>query len=254
MDWVARTLQQAGCRVATYGVPQWTDFDSPARAVEGADGVVLPVVPDGTLPLPDGALPLTDLWPMLRPGTLVFGGKLPAAFPGRLRAMDYCASETVAVQNAVPTSEGAIQIAMERLPVTLHGSPVLVIGFGRIGKVLARQLRGLGAKVTVAARKAADRALAEAMGYRSDETGVYGSGLDYVCIFNTVPAPVLSGAQLVRTGPDCLLLDLASGAGGVDFDACRTLGRQSIHALSLPGKAAPAAAGEIIGKFVLNAL
>lgn len=51
------------------------------------------------------------------------------------------------IMNAVPTAEGAIQIAMEQTDVTLHGLPVLVIGHGRIGSLLARRLAALGAKV-----------------------------------------------------------------------------------------------------------
>ena len=78
---------------------------------------------------------------------------------------DYFAREELAVANAVPTSEGAIQIAMEELPITLHGARVLVIGFGRLGKVLSGQLKGLGALVSVAARSCTDLAWAQTCGY-----------------------------------------------------------------------------------------
>ena len=38
------------------------------------------------------------------------------------------------VANAVPTAEGAVQVAMEELPFTLHSARVLILGFGRVGE------------------------------------------------------------------------------------------------------------------------
>lgn len=120
------------------------------------------------LPLPaaDGTVlhsPLSQFHPSLRqvfdalaPGQLVLAGM---ADPG-LKALaqehgvcllDYFTREELAVANAVPTAEGAIQIAMEQLPITLHGAQVLVLGFGRIGQATALRLAALGAEVTVAA-------------------------------------------------------------------------------------------------------
>ena len=55
------------------------------------------------------------------------------------------------IANAVPTAEGAVQLAMEELPITLHGARVLVVGFGRVGKLTAHRFRALGARVSVAA-------------------------------------------------------------------------------------------------------
>lgn len=42
--------------------------------------------------------------------------------------------------------------------------------------------------------------------------------------------------------------------GGVDFSAARRAPRKAIHALSLPGKVAPATAGEAVAETVLNLL
>ena len=71
----------------------------------------------------------------------------------------------------MPTAEGAIQLAMEELPITLHGARVLVIGYGRLGRVLADRLAGLKARVSVAARRYADLAWAENCGYGVEHTG-----------------------------------------------------------------------------------
>jgi dipicolinate synthase subunit A len=50
--------------------------------------------------------------------------------------IDLLQREEMAILNAIPTAEGAIQIAMEELPITLHNSNVLLLGYGRLGKIL----------------------------------------------------------------------------------------------------------------------
>ncbi len=149
--------------------------------------------------------------------------------------------------NALPTAEGAIQIAMEELPITLHDARVLVVGFGRLGRALAPRLRGLGARVWVSARRYEQRAAAESMGLGSE-------GLDhlpdwlcsYDLVFNTVPAPVLGVEELAALKERALVIDLASRPGGVDMDAAAALGVRVIWALSLPGKVAPVTSGRYI--------
>ena len=50
------------------------------------------------------------------------------------------------------------------------------------------------------------------------------------------------------------MIDLASKPGGIDFDAARELGVNTIWALSLPGKVAPISAGQIICDTIHNIL
>jgi dipicolinate synthase subunit A len=189
----------------------------------------------------------------------VFGGKLePQA--ARLEqfgvpAIDYLCLEEMAAANAVPTAEGAIQLAMQELPVTIQGSDCLVIGWGRIGKVLSAKLAALGARVTVSARREQDVALLRALGYRADVTARFYRGLGgYDLIVNTVPAGVLGRRELEQIRHDCVVIDLASKPGGVDWDAASQLNRTVIWALSLPGKVAPVSAGRIIRDAILSYL
>lgn len=147
------------------------------------------------------------------------------------------------IANAVPTAEGAIQIAMEQTDVTLHGTQALVIGHGRIGSVLSRKLAALGARVTVSARSCRDMALIEAAGLESADTRRLTDVLDrFPLVFNTVPAAVLGAAELAKLPRGALVIDLASQPGGVDLAASVPPGLRIIHALSLPGKVAPVTA------------
>ena len=142
---------------------------------------------------------------------------------------------------------------MEELPVTLHGLPVLVIGAGRIGTALAPRLRGLGAHVTVSARRYDDFARIRSGGYHYLDTRRLAGQLHaFPLVINTVPSPVLMRRVLADCAPDTLVIDLASGKGGVADDAgdlCRV-----IHALSLPGRVAPRSAAAAIYDTVCHML
>ena len=167
--------------------------------------------------------------------------------------IDILEREEMAVLNAIPTAEGAIQIAMEELPITLHNSNALILGFGRIGKILAKMLQGLGTNVYVEARKYSDIAWINSYGYQPVPLGELKSflpGMDVV--FNTIPHVVLDAEMLKAIQPEGLIIDLASKPGGVDFESAKSLGKKAIWALSLPGKVAPVTAAKFIKDTVYN--
>lgn len=268
---LAQLLAEDGHRVHTYALE---DGAVPApgltaepglSGVEQADCVVLPlpVSSGGRLlnaPLSRLSPPITEVLAPLSPGQMLCGGRVDpvtaalAAERG-LTIRDYFAREELAVANAVPTAEGAVQIAMEQLPITIHGARVLVVGFGRVGRALAQRLAALGAKVTVAARRYESLAWAQASGYGAEQTGQLAGWLcGYDLVVNTVPTLVLGEAELADLKPDCLVLDLASKPGGVDLEAAGRLGRTVIWALSLPGKVAPVTAGSAIKNTIYHML
>ena len=152
---------------------------------------------------------------------------------------DYFLREELTVANAAATAEGAIQVAMERLDETLLGMECLVVGFGRIGKLLCHRLHGLGARVSAAARRPADLAWIRAYGWRALETGKLDGALSgFGAVFNTVPSPVLGRALLEQLPAGCLCVDLAS-VHGIDLAAAESLGLPNVWARSLPGRKPP---------------
>ena len=201
---------------------------------------------------------IQDFVSALEKDAIVTGGKLSAALKCALeekgvRYADYLEREEFAVLNAVPTAEGAIEIAMRQMPRTLNKMKCLIVGFGRIGKVLAKMLSGIGADVTCSARKYSDLAWIKAYGYTPVQTGDIAEDVyEYPLIFNTVPHMIFDKSMLKMVRGDALIIDLASKPGGVDFDAAKKLGINVIWALSLPGKASPESAGEIIADTVMN--
>lgn len=164
------------------------------------------------------------------------------------RLIEIANIEDLAILNSVPSAEGALQMAMEESDITIHGSQSLVLGYGRCGKTLAACLAGLGSHVMVAARAAADLARIRVNGYAPvaflNLMEVIGKA-DF--IFNTVPALVLTRQLLQPTKPTVVIIDIASGLGGVDYAAAQRLGRKALLAPSLPGKVAPRTAGLILG-------
>ncbi len=193
-------------------------------------------------------------------GQVLFAGRVSEEIAAKadrmgVRLTDYLDREEFSIYNAIPTAEGAIQIAMEELPITLHGSNCLITGFGRISKVLAHMLEGLGARVTIAARKYSDAAWIKTYGYRYipiPELGKEAAQSDV--IFNTAPALLIDRDILKSLRRDSLVIDLASKPGGVNFEAAGRLGVKTIWALSLPGKVAPLTSGEIIATTIINIL
>ena len=209
-------------------------------------------------PLFHGCIPLEQVFDKLSSDQVVVGGLFSRQLKQRfssvgVKAWDYFDREELAIRNAVPTAEGAIAIAMDETPFTIHGSNCLVAGNGRIGRVLAKMLYGIGAQVTVSARKYEDVAWIETNSYHSLRTNeIAESAEQFDIIFNTIPHPVINGEVLRRVKKDCLIIDLASKPGGVDFECAKTLGLNTIWALSLPGVVAPRTAGIIIKDTIMN--
>lgn len=193
-----------------------------------------------------------DLMNELLPNTLILLGKADPFFieEAALKSIQYydiLTDETFSVLNAIPSAEGAIQRAMEITDITIHNAKVLVLGFGRIGKTLARMLKGIGALVTVEARKSTDLAWIHESGYK----GIHLMDLDKVLpyqdiIFNTVPHMILNKERLKKVDSKAVIIDLASSPGGVDFAAANELGITAGLHLGLPGIVAPRTAARII--------
>ena len=233
--------------------------------IRKADCVILPLPAcqePGVLsaPFSPDPQPLAPILDLLSPSQFICGGRLDPqllsmAQERGLTVRDYFAREELAVANAVPTAEGALQVAMEHLPITIHGARVLVIGFGRVGRLTAQRFAALGAKVSVAARKYEQLAWAQAMGFGTEHLAQLAGWLcSYQLVINTVPARVLGRRELEDLRRDCLVLDLASKPGGVDLAAAGELGLTVIWALSLPGKVAPVTAGAAIKTTIYNML
>lgn len=219
LEYAARHLEQWS----------WTPVNAPSSAVTH---VLLPVPcrlhPD-TLATILSPLPET---------VTVLGGFLDSVPTGRA-CINLLEDEDYQAENAMITAYCALRLGADALPVTWNDCPVLILGWGRIGKCLSYLLQRLGANVTIAARKESDLALARAFAY---EAMTFREAEDqttrFRAVFNTVPAPVLRCPATA----DCAFIELASKPG-MDGPAI-------IDGRGLPGKMTPESAGALIARTV----
>lgn len=255
-----------------------------AFALSGAEGLSGDVIVSGdsseaafsdvtVLPLPCGnkagnlnapfdgcKTPLLQLASQLEHGSVLMGGMIPpevknAVLKRGVSVYDYFDREEFAVRNASLTAEAAVALALEAVNESISKMSVLILGHGRIGRLLGGMLKALDADVTVAARRYSDLAWIRSEGNRPIEfSRLDGEIGRFKVILSTVPAPVLGKERLVLVDKNAVLIDLASMPGSIDFDAAESLGIRAERALGLPGKFAPKTAGEIVKETVLNIL
>ena len=252
---LARLLELDGHQVSTYGLQRWKAPNPVGlETVLETEIVILPLPlcrGEGVLNCEEGPVPTMELFRRLRPGQRVLAGQVQPeqrreALACGIVPEDYFLREELTVANAAATAEAAIQVAMEHLDRSLLGMECLVLGYGRIGKLLSHRLRGLGAGVTVTARKPEDLAWIRAYGLRAMKTSELDGKLSaFGTVFNTVPSLVLKEALLSQLPERCLCVDLASGPG-IDFAAAEEMGLSCVWARSLPGRLLPCTAAEVI--------
>lgn len=237
--------------------------DTLEEAINGSDVVIGPIPCSNdnefiNAPFCSGKILIHDVFKFMNKNQLFIAGRISERIVHLAQVcnvynVDMLEREEMAVLNAIPTAEGAIQLALEEMPITLHNSNVLILGYGRIGKILAKMLHGIGANVFVEARKYADAAWIKSYGYiHVSLTELAQTVKNMNVIFNTIPSVILNNDVLKNFNPECLIIDLASKPGGVDFDKAKELGLRAIWALSLPGKVAPVTAAEFIKDTVFN--
>lgn len=187
-----------------------------------------------------GGETLSRILAQLPENITIIGGNLDCDALKGYRVIDLLKDPYYLASNAAITAHCALKILLQKLPVCLENVRVLIIGWGRIGKCLAALLRSLGARVTVSARKPADRAMLEALGYETDAVPPAPDG--YRAVFNTAPEKILAEEDTNMFPQDCLMIDLASKQG--------LYGENVMIARALPGKDAPESSGKLIASTV----
>jgi len=257
---LVRLLRSDEYEVLASGLGYWLEEEMPLEEAAATDVVILPLPlcrEAGYLNCRGERLAIREVFDLLRPEQLILAGQVKPEQQRQaerlgLRMVDYFCREELTVANAAATAEAAIQTAMEQLDRTLWGAHCLVLGFGRIGKLLAHRLHGLGANVTVAARSPEAKAWIRAYGYQEMNINTFDEDLGkYRVVFNTVPAEVMGERESEQLRKDCLCVDLAS-IPGIDQRALDRLERPYVWARFLPGRMVPGTAAEIIRDTTYN--
>jgi len=278
--YMAPILLREGCRVLSFGT--WTpaqekekeqgpnrkpDATEPKSATSLKEalsdaGTIICGIPferDGLLNC-EGRLriPIAELQRRLRKKQKIFGGVLPEEFRRHceersIDCHDFMKDEPLTLFNAVATAEGAILEALSHKDTLLHQSRCLILGFGRCGSLIADRLGGLRAEVFVTTENPAELALAETKGYQTfplRELAKYVARFDY--LFNTIPACYLGENCLPQMRRESLIIDIASGRTGVDYELAKDLSLHALFCPGLPGKYAARSCAERLVKYVLE--
>lgn len=270
---LAKMLAKDGNKIYTYGLEKAEELkdieniifcDKLSKTVQETEIVIGPIPfssngKDINAPFSEKSISIRDLMHIINAKILIAGSISPEIYDlandEYIEIIDIMKREELAVLNTISTAEGAIEIAISNTNKIIHGSEVLILGFGRIGKVLARKMAGLSSIVTCAARKDEDLAWIKAYGHKATNINSLGENLcKYDIIINTVPHLILMQERLQYVHEDCLLIDLASNPGGIDKKVAKERKLKLIWALALPGKVAPVTTAEFIKDTIYNVL
>lgn len=174
----------------------------------------------------------------------------PVASKPTDRALAYMRDECFVLANAYLTAESAVSLAISSSDDTLINSSILITGYGRIAKALARMLSVYTHDITICARSDKQRVLASSNGYKAVDMSHLADSSSYDFVFNTIPHPVFNDKELAAMNKECIVFDLASFPGGVDKHSAKARGIRLVEARGLPGKYSPRAAGLIIANTV----
>lgn len=266
---LAQMLENEGRKVYTYGVDKFEieygiRCNSLEEAINASDIIVAPIPLSSNkvtinAPFSGSEIAISSLIEKMDNKIFIAGAirqEIYKEFENKnVKIVDILKREELSVLNAISTAEGAIKIAIEETETTIHGSNVLILGFGRIGKVLANNLQGMKANVVCEARKNSDLAWIKAYGYKPLPLENLNEHLnEFDIIINTIPFTVLDKSNLYKVSKDALIIDLASNPGGVDRQEVKKQNIKFVWALSLPGKVAPVTSAKIIKETLENVI
>lgn len=241
------TLKNSGFPVESRGL-----FSGDSGDINHADIIVLPI--PSTKDKKTVYCPLTGEIILLEEIQKELNGRpiITANYDFGENTVDIMKLDGFAYLNAVPTAEGAIAYAIDNTPFTLWKSKVLVIGNGRVAKVLISRLEAFCCSITVSARKFKDFALLDTKNIKYIDTSKVGENAGgFDIIFNTVDLRLFDSAGDLK---NAFLIDLSS-KGCLDFSRSENQKLNAVKLPAIPGKTAPETAGKIYAetlKTVIN--
>lgn len=187
---------------------------------------------------------------------MAFGGKIEEDWrmfflEHEIEAYDFMEDEAVAQENANITAEAVVAELLKKSMYSIREQKIVVTGYGRCAKAIAKLLQAMGAKITVVARSVYDRKSAKEDGHNAVDFSyaaeeMYGTGT----LINTVPAFVITENILSEMHKDAIVIDIASAPGGVDIIAAEKHKIPVVSALSLPAKYTQKSSAKILADVI----
>ncbi len=244
--YMAEYFKKKNIDVRLYGHSPKDKFDGLNNAEVAILG--LPAVKDGMVYMPGCQRKMTfyEFLKECPPKISVCGGRFTLKEYSEAEALDiklfdYSEDEVFQIENALYTAEGAVARVIESTPCSLHYCRILIVGYGRIGKTLAKLMSGRMQNVAVYARK--ERARAECKVNGIEAVSELSCCDKYDVIINTVPYTLFDDNLLSSTKKDVLIVDLSASPGYVDKELCRKNDRKLLYLPGVPLWSAPQSAG-----------
>ena len=248
---LAKILSREKHEVKLYGFDKLENFKECEKydeMIRNSDNIVLPISfsKDNqyvNMPFSNKDIAIREIFYYLENKT-IFVGNMHQELKEELhrkhnQVIDFMEKEEFAIFNAIPTAEATIEIMLKNTKKILQNSNCLIMGFGRIGKVLAYKLQGLSAKVTCVITNEVEKAWAVAYGYETTKIENLQKNCtkfkQYDIIINTIPK-VIFKEELKEFKKETLLIDLASKPYGIDRKIAEQEKLNFIEALGLPRK------------------
>ena len=248
---LAKILSKEKHEVTLYGFDKLENFKECEKydeMIRNSDNIVLPIPfsKDNqyvNMPFSNKDIAIRELFYYLENKT-IFVGNIHQELKEDLhrkhnQVIDFMSKEEFAILNAIPTAEATIEIILKNTKKILQNSNCLIMGFGRIGKVLAYKLKGLSAKVTCMVTSEVEKAWAVAYGYETTRIENLQNNCtkfkQYDIIINTIPK-VIFREELKGVKKETLIIDLASKPYGIDRNLVEQENLNFIEALGLPRK------------------
>lgn len=234
-------LKEKGFKVESLGL-----FEDDNGKIEDSNIIIFPVPATRDFktvncPITNKEILFSDIKDELCGKRILSGGALPIECPYENLLDD----DSYAILNAIPTAEGAISFCIENTPFTLFGSKVLVIGFGRVSKVLISRLQGFGCDLTVSARKSKDFAFLDSLSVKHINTAcVSDIAGNFDVVFNTIDVKLFENLESLK---NTTIIDLST-KGCIDFKNANDNKIKAYKLPGIPGKIAPITAGKILAK------
>ncbi|MCL1934910.1 MAG: hypothetical protein FWF57_00805 [Defluviitaleaceae bacterium] len=167
--------------------------------------------------------------------TILIAGNIPNI---SCKKIDLLQDEIFLKKNAHLTAEGVLQLSLKETDFSLIGANVMIIGFGRIGSILAKMFNNLFANVTVVVHLCEDFRESTNKGYftvRYKEINNYINKMDI--IINTPTGDIITENNLNHINKESLIIDVSSKPHGVCSNTKNVA--KIIWASGLPAKIAP---------------
>ena len=250
-------------RCLSFGVPQGEENSDIAKtmelAIKNAENIILPLPMDKGSNLniqSETAYHVKELIGYMKTGQKVFAGCIGREFRELMehkgvQYFDYMDQKEISIYNSIATAEGAIAEAITEYGKNLHGSKVLVLGYGKCAKTLALKLKGMAADTCICARKEADLMEAYAYGLKTEKITNLGEIIgEYALIFNTIPAKIINKKVLEKVENTAIIFELASFPYGVEMEEAKNAEVNVKICMSLPAKYSPVSSADILTKFI----